>query len=104
MHSGGLIGVECSKAGFGEGLDEVDRPNRIGRGVSMDVTGIISELRTEREEIEQAILSLERFDRLRTGTRGEAGAIRGRDQNETVAGRCFVVRRDCQAQRSGLSA
>jgi len=34
----------------------------------MDVTKIISELRLEREDIERAILSLERFDRPSTGT------------------------------------
>jgi hypothetical protein len=34
----------------------------------MDVTRIISELRLEREHIERTILSLERFDRLSTGT------------------------------------
>jgi hypothetical protein len=34
----------------------------------MDVTGILSELRSEREDIERAILSLERFDRHGTGT------------------------------------
>ena len=32
----------------------------------MDVTRMISELRSEREHIEQTILSLERFDRLST--------------------------------------
>ena len=34
----------------------------------MDVTKIISELRLEREDIERAILSLERFDRPSAGT------------------------------------
>ena len=34
----------------------------------MDVTGILSELRFEREDIERAILSLERFDWHSTGT------------------------------------
>ena len=38
----------------------------------MDVTGTISELRAERENIEQAILSLERFDRLSAGTTKES--------------------------------
>jgi hypothetical protein len=40
-----------------------------GKGKLMDVTRIIAELRSEREDIERAILSLERLDRLSTATR-----------------------------------
>jgi len=38
----------------------------------MDVTRVLSELRMEREEIEQAILSLERSDRRGAGATGAA--------------------------------
>ena len=34
----------------------------------MDVTRIISELRSEQEDIDRAILALERFDRVSIGT------------------------------------
>jgi hypothetical protein len=41
------------------------------KGQLMDVTRIIAELRSERQEIERAILSLERFDRRSNGATKE---------------------------------
>ena len=50
----------------------------------MDVTQIISELRSEREDIERKILSLERIDRLSTGT--TEGAVRSVAEIRRVKG------------------
>ncbi len=46
----------------------------------MDVTRIISQLRSEREQIEQAIRSLEEFDRLSTRPTEAKEQIRDRRQ------------------------
>jgi hypothetical protein len=45
----------------------------VGKGSSMKVKRILSELRSEREEIEQAILSLERDDLPKMGPTGAGG-------------------------------
>jgi len=50
------------------------RPDLPDRGKQMDVTKILTELRQEREQIEEAIMSLERLARGRGRRRGRPPA------------------------------
>jgi hypothetical protein len=50
------------------------RPDLPDRGSTMDVTKILTELRQEREQIEEAIMSLERLARGRGRRRGRPPA------------------------------
>jgi hypothetical protein len=50
------------------------RPDLPDRGSKMDVTKILTELRQEREQIEEAIMSLERLARGRGRRRGRPPA------------------------------